>query len=98
MQPLDLYSTGKIFALTAYSLANEKEIYTIGLTGGVAYNSILSSGFYETLKDLNKKRNEIPNKMPKQIRFLLPNRVPLGDGGIAIGQLSIAIARENQKR
>jgi hydrogenase maturation protein HypF len=89
-----LYSTGKIFANVAYSIAIEKKIQNIGLTGGVAYNSILSGGFYETLKDLSNK-----NKNPNQkIRFLFPNRVPLGDAGVSIGQLSIAIAHENQKR
>lgn len=53
----------------------------IGITGGVSYNSVISSMFVDMVKSNN-------------MHPLIHKDVPNGDGGIAVGQAAIAIRRK----
>jgi hydrogenase maturation protein HypF len=57
----------------AIELANANKIKTIGLTGGVSYNIPIT----EMVEKQVKKSD---------LKLIVHNRVPNGDGGIAIGQ------------
>jgi len=50
-------------------------IDTIGFSGGVAYNEIISRVLREEIKKINRR-----------IRFVYNNMVPAGDAGISVGQ------------
>jgi hydrogenase maturation protein HypF len=82
------HSIGIIFAKISIKIAKRKKIKYIGLSGGVAYNCILSKAFYDTLKSENT------GKIPFNI--LEHHNVPPGDAGISIGQAAIAIAQFNK--
>ncbi|MCP4763132.1 MAG: carbamoyltransferase HypF [archaeon] len=82
------YSLGKIFARIALLVARKKNIKNIGLSGGVAYNSILSQGFFNTISRIIKSG--------ENFIILQHKNVPPGDAGISIGQTAIAIAKWNK--
>lgn len=67
---------GKMVDVCAHQ-AEENDIRTIGLTGGVSY----SLPIVRIIKDLLKKSD---------MELLLHNSVPNGDGGISVGQNAIA--------
>jgi hydrogenase maturation protein HypF len=53
--------------------AQEKDVNMIGFSGGVAYNGILVKAMRKIIED-------------SDMRFLVHERVPLGDGGLSFGQ------------
>lgn len=57
----------------AMQQAQEKNVDTIGFSGGVAYNEILVKTMRKTIEDSG-------------MRFLVHERVPPGDGGLSFGQ------------
>ncbi len=64
----------------AIKKANEYGIKKIALSGGVAYNSMIS--------------REIKKKIEKNdLEFLMAQETPLGDGGVSFGQVIVAGAR-----
>ncbi|MFT4923818.1 MAG: hydrogenase maturation protein HypF, partial [Haloarculaceae archaeon] len=65
----------------AIRAARERGVETVGLTGGVAYNDAISRRLREGIESAG-------------LRFLAPDRVPPGDGGIAYGQAVVASARQ----
>lgn len=64
----------------AIDAASERDIATVGFTGGVAYNDAIFTRLRETVTDSG-------------LAFIGPDRVPPGDGGIAYGQAVVAAAR-----
>lgn len=62
--------------------ANERDIDTVGFTGGVACNDAISRQFRERVKESG-------------LQYLEPERVPPGDAGIAYGQSVVATERLN---
>ncbi len=60
--------------------ASSKGIDAIGLTGGVSYNGVVCS----LVDDMVREQG---------LRFICPDRLPNGDGGIASGQCAIALKR-----
>ncbi len=65
---------GIVFAKVAIKIAKENGIETIGLTGGVAYNSAFSKAIKERI-------------IKGGFSFIEHNIVPPGDAGISVGQL-----------
>lgn len=86
-----LYSLGVLFAKVAEMIAMKRNIKYIGLSGGVAYNSIIHNAFFGTLRADNALREK-----DNQLILLEHQIVPPGDAGISIGQAAIAIAKFNQ--
>lgn len=60
--------------------AGRKGIESIGLTGGVSYNCVISSLAQEMVEECG-------------LRFVCHDRLPNGDGGISAGQCAIALNR-----
>jgi hydrogenase maturation protein HypF len=60
--------------------AGKRGLKSIGLTGGVSYNGVVSS--------LTKEMVEA-----RGLRFACPDRLPNGDGGVSSGQCAIALKR-----
>ena len=71
------------YAKKAVEIAQNEELKYIGLTGGVAYNSIIT----KTIKCHVEKEG---------MNFLEHNNIPPGDGGIASGQAIVASAKINK--
>jgi hydrogenase maturation protein HypF len=65
---------------TAADEAENKGIEVIGLTGGVSYNGVVSALTEELV-------------MKKGLKFVCPDRIPNGDGGISSGQCAIALKK-----
>ena len=61
----------------AIEFAENQDISTIGITGGVSYNIPIMEMVYERVKQAGKK-------------FIAPNRIPNGDGSISVGQNVLA--------
>ncbi|WP_302081568.1 carbamoyltransferase HypF [Salinibaculum rarum] len=61
--------------------ARERGVDIVGFTGGVAYNEAIS----EQLRHVVEERG---------LDYLVPERIPPGDGGIAYGQAVVATARQ----
>ena len=61
----------------AIKYAQENKIKNVGVSGGVSYNIPINNMLEEKLKDTG-------------LRFFVHNRVPNGDGGVAVGQNAIA--------
>ncbi|WP_135830511.1 carbamoyltransferase HypF [Halorussus halobius] len=64
----------------AVEAASDRGLDCVGFTGGVAYNDAIS----------RRVRNRVE---AAGLRFLGPDRVPPGDGGVAYGQAVVATAR-----
>ncbi|MBI0583456.1 MAG: carbamoyltransferase HypF [Methanomassiliicoccus sp.] len=60
--------------------AEKSGLDAVGLTGGVSYNGVISS--------LTERMVEA-----RGLRFICPDRLPNGDGGISSGQCAIALKR-----
>jgi hydrogenase maturation protein HypF len=60
--------------------AAKRGLDAIGLTGGVSYNGVISS--------LTERM-----VLSRGLRFICPDRIPNGDGGISSGQCAIALHR-----
>jgi hydrogenase maturation protein HypF len=60
--------------------ASSKGLDVIGLTGGVSYNGVISSLTERMVRE-------------RGLRFVCPERLPNGDGGISSGQCAIALHR-----
>lgn len=71
-------------ARIAIDTATARDVTTIGVTGGVAYNEAISQRLRETVQ-------------ASGCRFLTPDQVPPGDAGIAYGQALVATARARDK-
>ncbi len=67
----------------AVSAANDRDLGTVGFTGGVAYNDAVTRHLRELVVDAG-------------LSFLTPDAVPPGDGGIAYGQAVVAAARSSR--
>ncbi len=81
-----LYSIGKIFGFAGFQQTLKDDIHNIGLSGGVAYNDLVSEGFYETVQELSTKQKF-------DLNLLRHRTVPPGDAGISVGQAAIAISK-----
>ena len=64
----------------------KNDIHHIGLSGGVAYNDLVSKGYYTTIQELSQINSF-------ELNLLHNNRVPPGDAGISVGQAAIAISK-----
>ncbi|MBD3353417.1 MAG: hypothetical protein GF364_18185 [Candidatus Lokiarchaeota archaeon] len=84
-----LHSLGVIFAKASITIANKLEYKAIGLSGGVAYNEILSTSFLNALKEQQETQ---PN-----LKIMEHKDIPPGDAGISIGQAAIVIANFNKR-
>lgn len=60
--------------------ASKRGLDAIGLTGGVSYNGVISSLTERMVRS-------------RGLRFVCPDRLPNGDGGISSGQCAIALKR-----
>jgi hydrogenase maturation protein HypF len=81
-----LFSIGKIFAFSAFQEAMNSNTHHIGLSGGVAYNDLISTGYYKYLEKLSRDYDYLVNLMHH-------DRIPPGDAGISVGQAAIAISK-----
>ncbi len=73
-------SLGRALGMIARDYAEKKGLEYIIVSGGAAVNTYIVRGIKEAI-------------VGDDLRLLLPNRVPAGDGGIALGQVAIAGAR-----
>ncbi len=60
--------------------ADSRGLKAVGLTGGVSYNGMISS----LVQDMVEARD---------LKFICPDRLPNGDGGISSGQCAIALKK-----
>jgi hydrogenase maturation protein HypF len=60
--------------------AERKGLKAVGLTGGVSYNGVVSSLVQQMVEE-------------KGLKFVCPDRLPNGDGGISSGQCAIALKK-----
>ncbi len=70
------------FAEVALDLANKHGASKIGMSGGVCYNRVIFTEFYEYISKYGNANSIISHK-----------RIPCGDGGIAIGQVPLIQAK-----
>ncbi len=63
----------------AVERGEEEGVSNIGLTGGVAYNGVITSIVEERVRE-------------RGMKLIQHDRVPCGDGGISVGQCAIALA------
>jgi hydrogenase maturation protein HypF len=70
------------FAQIASDIAIKHGIAKIGLSGGVCYNRVIFTEFYNYISKINGKKCIISHK-----------HVPCGDGGVAIGQVPLIQAQ-----
>ncbi|KGK97690.1 hydrogenase expression protein [Methanococcoides methylutens] len=66
----------------AISAAKKRNVDTVGLSGGVAYNEHITGRICEVVKDAG-------------FEFITHNRIPCGDGGVSLGQAVVAGNSEN---
>ena len=74
------YKLGEALGFVAAKSAEKHGIDKIIVSGGAAVNSYIVRGIKKVAKEFGKQ-------------VLLPNKVPAGDGGIALGQVAISGAR-----
>jgi len=70
------------FAEIALDLAEKHGVTKIGLSGGVCYNRVIFTEFYHYISKYGKSNFPIAHK-----------KIPCGDGGIAIGQVPLILAK-----
>ena len=71
-------------ASKAIAICDDSSLDTVALTGGVFQNAILLEGLHARLASAG-------------LRVLTHHKVPANDGGIALGQIAIALARHNRQ-
>ncbi len=70
------------FAEIALDFAEKHGVTKIGLSGGVCYNRVIFTEFYHYISQYGKSNFPIAHK-----------QIPCGDGGIAIGQIPLILAK-----
>ncbi|MFX1517246.1 MAG: carbamoyltransferase HypF [Promethearchaeota archaeon] len=70
------------FAEVALDLADKYGVTKIGMSGGVCYNRVIFTEFYDYI-----------SKYGKSISSITHENLPCGDGGVAIGQVPLILAR-----
>ncbi len=70
------------FAEVALDLADEYGTRKIGMSGGVCYNRVIFTEFYDYISKYGKSHSSIAH-----------DQIPCGDGGIAIGQVPLILAK-----
>lgn len=70
------------FAEIALDLADKHGVTKIGMSGGVCYNRVIFTEFYQHISKYGRSTQPITHK-----------KVPCGDGGIAIGQIPLILAQ-----
>jgi len=75
-----IYNVMKCLTESAIEAADSEGIESIGITGGVSYNSSVCSMFSEIAKDSGHE-------------LIFHNNIPSGDGGVSVGQAAIALKR-----
>ena len=73
------YHLGQALAEIAVEIAERNDVKTIGFSGGVALNRIITKGVVEYIE--SQKLNAVTHRL-----------VPPGDGGVAVGQVASAAA------
>ena len=63
-------------------LADKYGVTKIGMSGGVCYNRVIFTEFYSHISKYGNSDFSITHK-----------RIPCGDGGIAIGQVPLVLAK-----
>ena len=75
-----IYNVMKCLIDNAIETADSEGIESIGITGGVSYNSSVCKMFSEIAKD-------------SEHELIFHNNIPSGDGGVSVGQAAIALKR-----
>jgi hydrogenase maturation protein HypF len=70
------------FAEIALDLAEKHGVSKIGMSGGVCYNRVIFTEFYKYISKYGNSNFPIAHK-----------QIPCGDGGIAIGQIPLILAK-----
>ncbi|MFX0123190.1 MAG: carbamoyltransferase HypF [Candidatus Hodarchaeota archaeon] len=70
------------FAELSIDLADKHGATKIGMSGGVCYNRVIFTEFYEYISKYGNSHSSIAH-----------NKIPCGDGGIAIGQVPLTLAK-----
>ena len=70
------------FAKLSLDTAEKYGIEKIGMSGGVCYNRVIFTEFYNYISKVGNRKNLLSHK-----------RIPCGDGGIAIGQIPLIQAQ-----
>lgn len=70
------------FAEVSLDTAEKYGIEKIGMSGGVCYNRVIFTEFYNYISKVGNRKNLLSHK-----------RIPCGDGGIAIGQIPLIQAQ-----
>jgi hydrogenase maturation protein HypF len=65
----------------ALEIAERENVETVGFSGGVAYNDAISRTTESVITEAGR-------------RFVTNSAVPVGDGGVSLGQLRIAAGRK----
>ncbi len=77
-------SLGKLLSKTVLQLNKHHSFDTVVLSGGVFNNQLLLEMTHSLFDDIS------------HIKLLTPSQMPLGDGGISLGQAAVCIAREGK--
>lgn len=75
-------SLSKLLVESVLQLHKQHSFDTVVLSGGVFNNQLLLEIVHSLFNDIN------------HIKLLMPSQMPLGDGGISLGQAAVCIARE----
>ena len=70
------------FAEVALDLADKYGVSKIGMSGGVCYNRVIFTEFYDFI-----------SKYGDSISSITHEHIPCGDGGVAIGQIPLILAK-----
>ncbi|MHA2202562.1 MAG: Kae1-like domain-containing protein, partial [Candidatus Hodarchaeales archaeon] len=70
------------FAEVALDLADKYGTRKIGMSGGVCYNRVIFTEFYDYISKYGESHSSIAHE-----------QIPCGDGGIAIGQVPLILAK-----
>lgn len=70
------------FAEVALDLADKHGATKIGMSGGVCYNRVIFTEFYKYISEHDQSNSSIAHK-----------QIPCGDGGAAIGQVPLVLAK-----
>lgn len=81
---ISVKSIGNSLGNLAISIAEDQQITKIGLSGGVAYNSIIFNEFKSVIESRDKS-----------FQFLSHRQLPAGDGAIGTGQTGLLLQKVN---